>query len=105
MIGKSQVERSATALLDRLAGIALRCLNHGGLRLEIGGHTDDIGDDADNLALSQKRAMTVLLEFIDRGVRADGMIATGYGETRPVAANATEDGRAINRRISFEWSE
>ncbi len=105
VIGKSQVERSAAALLDRLAGIALRCLNHGGLRLEIGGHTDDIGDAADNMALSRRRAMAVLLELLDRGVRADAMIAAGYGETRPVAANATGDGRAMNRRISFEWSE
>jgi OOP family OmpA-OmpF porin len=104
-IGKSQVERSAAGLLNRLAGIAIRCLNHGGLRLEIGGHTDDIGDGAANMALSRRRAMTVMLEFIERGVRADAMIAAGYGETRPAAANATEEGRARNRRISFEWSE
>jgi len=104
VIGKSQVDRSATALLDRLAGVAIRCLNDGGLKLEIGGHTDNIGDDAANMALSRKRAMTVLLELMDRGVRADAMTATGHGETRPVAANATADGRAKNRRITFDWS-
>ena len=105
VIGKSQVDRSAAALLDRLAGVAIRCLNDGGLRLEIGGHTDNMGDDADNMALSRKRAMAVLLEFIDRGVRAGAMAAIGYGETRPVAGNATDEGRAMNRRISFDWSE
>ena len=104
VIGKSQVDRSAAALLDRLAGVAIRCLNDGGLRLEIGGHTDNMGDDADNMALSRKRAMAVLLEFIDRGVRAGAMTAIGYGETRPVAGNATDEGRAMNRRISFDWS-
>ncbi|MCH8952878.1 MAG: OmpA family protein [Proteobacteria bacterium] len=103
--GKSQVERAAAALLDRLAGVAVRCLNDGGLRLEIGGHTDDIGDDDANLALSRRRAMTVLLDLIERGVRADAMAAVGFGETRPVADNATGEGRARNRRISFEWSE
>jgi OOP family OmpA-OmpF porin len=56
------------------------------------------------MALSRKRAMTVLLELMDRGVRADAMAATGHGETRSVAANATEDGRAKNRRITFDWS-
>jgi OOP family OmpA-OmpF porin len=105
VIGKSQVDRSAIALLDRLAGIAIRCLNDGGLALEIGGHTDDMGDDADNMALSRKRAMAVLLEFMERGVRADAMAAIGFGETRPVAGNATDEGRARNRRISFDWSE
>jgi len=104
VIGKSQVDRSATPLLDRLAGVAIRCLNDGGLTLEIGGHTDNMGDDADNMALSRKRAMAVLLELMDRGVRADAMAAIGYGETRPVADNATDEGRAMNRRISFDWS-
>ncbi len=104
VIGKSQVDRSATALLDRLAAVAIHCLNDGGLKLKIGGHTDNIGDDADNMALSRKRAMAVLLELTDRGVRADAMAAIGYGEARPVADNATDEGRARNRRITFEWS-
>jgi OOP family OmpA-OmpF porin len=105
VIGKSQVDREATPLLDRLAGVAIRCLNDGGLGLEIGGHTDNMGDDADNMAVSHKRAMAVLLELMDRGVRADAMAAIGFGESRPVADNATEEGRATNRRISFDWSE
>ncbi|MFQ5567325.1 MAG: OmpA family protein [Paracoccaceae bacterium] len=105
VIGKSRIDRSAEPLLDRLAGVAVRCLNDGGLRLEIGGHTDNIGDNTANMALSQKRAMAVLLELMDRGVRADAMTATGFGETRPVADNANEEGRAKNRRITFDWSE
>jgi len=104
VIGKSQIDRSAAALLDRLAGIAVHCLNDGGVRLEIGGHTDDIGDDTANMTLSRKRAMAVLLELMSRGVRADAMAAIGYGETRPVADNDSDEGRAKNRRISFDWS-
>jgi OOP family OmpA-OmpF porin len=102
--GESQPDETAARLLDRLAGVAIRCLNQGGLRLEIGGHTDDIGDDAENLALSERRAMAVLLALIDRGVMADAMAAVGYGESRPVADNGTAEGRARNRRISFRWS-
>jgi OOP family OmpA-OmpF porin len=105
VIGKSQVDAETQPFLDQLAGVAIRCLNDGGLRLEIGGHTDDIGDDADNLALSQRRAMAVLLELMDRGVRASSMIAIGHGETRPLADNTPGDGRAKNRRISFDWPE
>jgi OOP family OmpA-OmpF porin len=105
IVGKSQIDRSSRPLLDRLSSIAIRCLNDGGLKLEIGGHADAIGGDADNLALSQRRAMAVLLEFMDRGVRTDAMTATGHGETRPIADNATEAGRAQNRRISFDWTQ
>jgi OOP family OmpA-OmpF porin len=102
--GKATFNRSAARLLDRLAGLAIRCLNRGGLRLEIGGHTDNVGNDAKNMALSTRRAMAVLLALIDRGVKADAMTAVGYGETMPVADNATAEGRARNRRISFRWS-
>jgi outer membrane protein OmpA-like peptidoglycan-associated protein len=102
--GKSQVDHEAQPILDRLAGIAIRCLNQGGLTLRIGGHTDNAGDDASNSALSQKRAMAVLLELMDRGVRTDAMSAIGYGETRPIADNGTPDGQAKNRRITFDWS-
>ena len=105
IIGKAQVDGPAAALLDRLAGVAIRCLNDGGLKLKVGGHTDNIGDEAGNMALSRKRAMAVLLELMDRGVRADAITAVGFGETRPVADNATDEGRAMNRRISFDWSE
>jgi OOP family OmpA-OmpF porin len=105
VIGKSQVDPKAQSFLDQLAGIAIRCLNDGGLTLEIGGYTDNVGNDADNLALSQRRAMAVLLELMDRGIRADSMTAIGHGEIRPLKENTTEDGRAKNRRISFDWSE
>lgn len=103
--GGAELAEGAAAALDRLAGLARHCLNRGGLGLEIGGHADGRGEAAENLALSERRAMAVLLELVLRGVRADAMTAVGYGETRPVADDATEAGRARNRRISLAWSE
>lgn len=102
--GTTTLTGGAGQSLDRLAGIARRCLNDGGLKLEIGGHTDNVGAADRNQLLSQKRAMAVLLALVVRGVRADAMHAAGYGETRPVASNDTAAGRARNRRITFAWS-
>jgi OOP family OmpA-OmpF porin len=69
------------------------------LRVEIGGHTDDAGDAADNLDLSQRRAEAVRAYLVAQGVPAERLVARGYGEGRPIADNATPEGRARNRRI------
>ncbi len=69
-----------------------------GLRIELAGHTDDVGKDADNLRLSERRANAVRDHLIAKGIEADRVVAKGYGETRPVASNDTEEGRALNRR-------
>lgn len=72
-----------------------------GTRVEIGGHTDNTGDAAANLKLSDERANAVRGKLIELGVAADGLRAKGYGDTVPVADNATEEGRAKNRRMEF----
>ncbi len=69
------------------------------LRVEIAGHTDNMGDEDANKALSMKRARTVLNYFVSKGIPKNRMTARGYGMERPVASNSTEDGRAANRRI------
>ncbi len=102
--GTAQIEASGLPLMNRLAAIAARCLNSSSLRLAIDGHTDSVGNDARNEALSQARAEAVREALVDRGVRADALTAHGYGESRPVASNNTPEGRAQNRRITFEWS-
>jgi outer membrane protein OmpA-like peptidoglycan-associated protein len=68
------------------------------VNIELGGHTDNVGDDGGNMALSDARAQAVMAYLATRGVNASRMTAKGYGETKPVANNATEDGRAKNRR-------
>ena len=71
------------------------------LSVEVGGHTDSQGDDASNLDLSNRRAAAVVTALGERGVPQWSMRAKGYGETRPIASNADEAGRARNRRIEF----
>jgi OmpA-OmpF porin, OOP family len=102
--GGAQIEEQGIALLNRLAAIAVRCLNSSSLRLDIGAHTDSVGNDAENEALSQARAAAVRQALLERGVRPEAVTARGYGESRPVATNNTPAGRAENRRIAFDWS-
>lgn len=67
------------------------------------GHTDSVGTDAYNQSLSEKRAGAVRDVLVNQyGVGGDRLNAVGYGESRPVADNATEEGRAINRRVEAE---
>lgn len=72
-----------------------------GTKVEIGGYTDNTGDPAANFKLSDDRANAVRSKLIELGVAADSLSAKGYGDSKPVANNATEDGRAKNRRMEF----
>ncbi|HXM82966.1 MAG TPA: OmpA family protein [Burkholderiales bacterium] len=66
----------------------------------IEGHTDEVGTDADNMKLSQRRADSVLNYLASRGIDRSRMKAVGYGERRPIADNRTEIGKRLNRRIN-----
>ncbi len=75
---------------------------HPEIDVEIQGHTDDIGSDAYNLRLSQKRAESVRQYLIDvHMIEPVRLIPVGYGERRPIADNSTEEGRQRNRRVEF----
>jgi outer membrane protein OmpA-like peptidoglycan-associated protein len=65
------------------------------------GHTDSVGTDGDNQALSQKRADSVRTYLVSRGIAADRITAQGVGEGRPIADNANAEGRANNRRVEI----
>ena len=84
--------------LDALGAVLLR---YPALRIEVGGHTDDVGSDATNDRLSQRRAESVVDYLAASGVERSRLTAVGYGERRPVAANTSETGRALNRRVEF----
>ena len=66
--------------------------------IEIGGHTDNTGSEANNLTLSKNRAESVKNYLVQKGIKADQIITKGYGENRPIADNNFEEGRSINRR-------
>ncbi len=67
--------------------------------VEVAGHTDSVGPDAYNQKLSQRRADAVKQVLVKDGVAPSRITSVGYGESRPVADNATEAGRAVNRRV------
>lgn len=71
------------------------------LKIELSGHTDDVGSDAANQELSEARANSVREYLIQKGIRIDLIEAVGYGESNPVATNDTDEGRQLNRRVEF----
>jgi outer membrane protein OmpA-like peptidoglycan-associated protein len=74
------------------------------LRLEISGHTDDIGAHDYNVKLSASRAAAVVAAIVAQGIQAGRLSATGYGPDKPVADNAKEEGRTRNRRVELTKS-
>ncbi|NNE68281.1 MAG: OmpA family protein [Pyrinomonadaceae bacterium] len=70
-------------------------------KIEVGGHTDDRGSDANNQKLSERRAEAVANVLLGFGVRRDALTTKGYGESQPKADNKTEQGRFDNRRIQY----
>lgn len=84
-----------------LANIAATLQSCPQVRMEISGHTDSDGDDAANQALSEARAGAVRDWLANAGVASSAISAKGYGETRPLAPNDTDDNKAKNRRIEF----
>jgi outer membrane protein OmpA-like peptidoglycan-associated protein/uncharacterized protein YidB (DUF937 family)/cytoskeletal protein RodZ len=95
----AEVPESAAPFL-KIAAAELKQLKAGHV-LEVAGYTDNTGDAALNLALSQKRAEAVREALIQYGADPDTLVAKGYGEADPVASNDTADGRLKNRRIEY----
>ncbi len=96
--GSAVLEPPTGPTLDRAAEILARCPE---ARLEIGGHTDSQGSEGFNERLSRARADAVRAALVARGAGLARLTARGYGEARPIASNATDAGRARNRRIAF----
>lgn len=71
------------------------------LRLSVEGHTDNSGSQSHNQTLSQARAESVRTRLVGGGIAAERLSAKGYGQSQPVADNATEEGRRANRRVEL----
>jgi OOP family OmpA-OmpF porin len=100
--GSDRVDLAGKKILDDIAEILKSC---GQIELEIAGHTDSQGREEMNRQLSQSRAQAVLFELQNRRVLTTNMVAKGYGESEPIADNASEEGREANRRIEFKLVE
>jgi outer membrane protein OmpA-like peptidoglycan-associated protein len=97
--GKSTLKPSSNKALNDLAEV-LKLKST--MEVQIEGHTDDVGNEADNLKLSQERADAVKKYLSSKGIAAARVTAKGFGQTMPVADNATEEGRSKNRRTSLK---
>lgn len=98
---KSELSSEARAKLDAVAA-AIAEAGDAVLSIKLAGHTDEIGTEAYNQALSERRAGAVRDYLKAKGIAADLLTLTAYGETRPAASNGTEEGRSQNRRVNVE---
>jgi len=87
---------------DALDLVAAGLASQPKLTVQIDGHTDSVGSAAYNLKLSKKRAESVRVYLIGKGVDGSRLAAEGFGKTKPIASNDTETGRAENRRVEFQ---
>ena len=95
---KSTLQPSSDAALQPAANMMAANKT---LKLEVQGHTDNVGNDAYNQTLSEARAKAVVTWLTQHGVAADRLTAKGYGKTKPVADNGSDEGRAKNRRVEI----
>mgnify|MGYP006217345593 FL=1 len=93
--GKSSIKSSS---YDELKELVAFLKLKPEIKIEIGGHTDNVGDELANQTLSQERASSVIKYLVEHGVSSSRLIAKGYGESTPVADNNTEKGKKLNRR-------
>ena len=100
--GKASITPAGLAILDEMAAVMQKLKER---KVEVIGHTDNTGLRASNVALSQARADAVRSYFTTQGIKAEMVLTSGQGPDRPVASNATADGRARNRRIEFRIAQ
>lgn len=97
--GKDIIKKISYPSLNELAGLMKQ---HNDWTLKLSGHTDNQGDAAKNMILSEKRAKAVKKYLMTKGVKADRIITEWFGQTVPIADNATEAGRQKNRRVEMK---
>ena len=100
--GKASITPAGLAILDEMAAVMQKLRER---KVEVIGHTDNTGLRASNVALSQARADAVRSYLATQGIEADTVLTSGQGPDRPVASNATAEGRARNRRIEFRIAQ
>ena len=98
--GSADITPAGRVLIDEIIEL-LRRSDDGRFRVRIEGHTDTSGDREANALLSEQRAEAVRAYMVAAGIDGSSLLAAGYGGTRPIATNASPEGRNANRRIEF----
>ncbi len=96
---RAEIRADAAVILEEAASQLSQC-KEGSITVK--GHTDSTGPEAYNQGLSERRAQAVSDYLAGQGVDASRLQSMGYGESQPVATNATRDGRALNRRVELD---
>ena len=97
-VNSDQITVESYRILDEAAAVLVK---YPELRIEVQGHTDSDGSEQSNFELSDRRAESVVRYMTGRGVSAERLTWMGYGESRPLVANDSAEGKAINRRVEF----
>jgi outer membrane protein OmpA-like peptidoglycan-associated protein len=98
-VAKSELRPESYTELDRLSEFLAA---NAKITIELSGHTDNVGQDAENKKLSQERVNAVRTYLVSKGVNEKRMRAIGLGKSKPLGSNATEEGRQRNRRVEFK---
>ncbi len=98
---KATIKSESYTILNRVVSVMK---DNPYYRLSVQGHTDSDGEADFNLQLSKDRAQSVRNYLVSKGINASRINTAGYGETKPVSTNATEEGKALNRRVEFKLS-
>jgi outer membrane protein OmpA-like peptidoglycan-associated protein len=97
-VGKSTIKPESMGEISRIVTLMK---DNSDLKFSIEGHTDSTGNSATNQTLSEARSQAVMNKLVSMGITADRLKAAGKGQTSPIADNATDEGRAKNRRVEF----
>jgi outer membrane protein OmpA-like peptidoglycan-associated protein len=99
---KSEIRADAAVVLDEVVTLLS---DKPDVQVRVEGHTDATGPDAYNQGLSERRAASVRKYLVDHGIEASRLTSVGFGESSPIAANDTREGRALNRRVELKVME
>lgn len=96
--GKSSIKAESKPIIDQIVQMMKSSPD---LKLNVEGHTDNVGNPKSNKTLSEERAKSVMAEIVKQGVDAKRLSALGFGQDKPIADNKTEEGKAKNRRVEL----
>ncbi|MHC9088023.1 OmpA family protein [Tenacibaculum mesophilum] len=96
--GKSRIKADSYEIVSEISKMLKTNPN---LKISIEGHTDNVGNEDFNMKLSKNRAKSVLMSLVDEGIEESRLESKGFGHTKPIGNNATEEGKAQNRRVEL----